>query len=166
MLTQPLLLQGPPGSPLLFVSRRTFSFVYLGNAWGAGSLTADPSLATVARTLSWACGCLCPFVTPCWTLDPEAAERALGWEAGNPDFSWDVPLTVNPGNTPAAGLLGPVGTISTDGLIAEDSSISDSESKETADWEPVPLSGGDTALSESMAPPKPSDESVFILPLR
>lgn len=112
-LTQPLLLQGPPGSPIHFVSWRTFSFICLGKAWGGGSLAADPSLATVTRTLSWAWGCLCPFVTPYRTPDSAAAKRTLGWEAGNPGFSWDEPLAVGPGRhpSPPVGLLGPVGAL-------------------------------------------------------
>lgn len=34
MLTRPLLLQGPPGRPIHFVSQSAFFFVFLGKAWG------------------------------------------------------------------------------------------------------------------------------------
>lgn len=82
----------------------------------------------VARTLSWAWGCPCPFVTPCWTLNTDAAEGALSQEAGDPGFGWVVPLTVNPGVHLTAGLLGPGPALGAGQLIAEDSSMSDSES--------------------------------------
>lgn len=90
MLTQPLLLQGPPGRPIHLVSQRAFSFVSLGKAWGRVGWQLTPVLATVATTRSWTWGCPGPYVAPYWTLGPEAPE------AGNPDFSWDVALTVTP----------------------------------------------------------------------
>lgn len=43
---------------------------------------------------------------------------------------------------PTAGLLGPVHILAADQLIAEDSSTSDSESKESAHWAPAFLPGG------------------------
>lgn len=79
-----------------------------------------------------------------------------------------MPLTVNPGVHLTAGLLGPGPALGAGQLLAEDSSISDSESEEGADQgtSVPPWAGGLRPCVNAWPPPKPSDASFLVLPLR
>lgn len=89
--TQPLLLQGPPGSPIHFVSWRTFSLVYLeyGLGCGGGGMTTDRLPGPGRPT---------PH-PPSLDTEPWALRR----EAGNPGVSQNAPRTVDPGRPLTSG---------------------------------------------------------------